>query len=189
MNLRTISNTIGLAALLWTSRAVAGDLAVVTPKGHVTFSVGDEWPAGTPTKFPAAVFAFQIPDPADEGTPHSTNVAVGIYDPKTVQGRDALKTFGKKYGTSDPKASRIGAWQVLEQSADQGGTRYVILDARRDVVDVTATVRLAWPQLAAHSKDYDRAMRETFRKLLDSVHGEVGQYQRKDGDVVSRPTP
>ena len=188
MNVRLISMTLGIAALLWTARAEAVDLTVVTPKGHVTFSVGDEWGAGSPTKLPAAVFAFQIPDRADEGTPHSTNVAVGIYDPNTVQGRDALKTFGKRYGTSEPKSSHIGAWQVLEQSADQGGTGYVILDARRDIVDVTATIRLAWPQLAAHSKDYDRKMRETFRKLLDSVHGELGQYQRKDGDVVRRPT-
>jgi hypothetical protein len=77
---------------------------------------------------------------------------------------------------------------VLEQSTNQGGTRYVLLDAYKAVADVTVAVRLAWPQLAAHSRGYDRKMRKVFEDLLSSVRGELGPYKRRDGDVLRRPT-
>jgi hypothetical protein len=157
-------------------------------KGHVTYTAGDDWIVlGAQSKTPVAAFGYQIPDPADEGTPHSTNVSVSLYDLDTSKGREAFKTIGKKYGVGEPKASRVGEWKVLEQSPNQGGTRYVILDAYKAVADVTVAVRLAWPQLATHSRDYDRKLRKIFERLLSSFRGELGLYKRRDGDVLRRP--
>ncbi|MGD0836010.1 MAG: hypothetical protein ABSB49_05115 [Polyangia bacterium] len=42
------------------------------------------------TKLPVAVWGFQIRDPADEGTPHSTNVGVSFYDLNTPEGQRAF---------------------------------------------------------------------------------------------------
>jgi hypothetical protein len=189
MNKRTLASLFGVVIFLLTAKAEAVELTTITPKGNVTFTAGDDWPVvSAQSKLPVAAFAYQIPDPADEGTPHSTNVSVSFYDLETTRGREAFTTIGKRYGTGEPKVSRIGEWQVLEQSVNQGGTGYVILDAHRAVADVTVAVRLAWPQLVAHARGYDRKMRDVFEKLLSSVRGELGQYKRRDGDVLRRPT-
>jgi hypothetical protein len=187
MNKRTFASGLGFAVSLLAAQSQAVELTTITPKGHVTYTAGDDWVVlGAQSKLPVAAFGYQIPDPADEGTSHSTNVSVSLYDLDTSKGREAFKTIGKKYGASEPKASRIGEWKVLEQSPNQGGTRYVILDAYKAVADVTVAVRLAWPQLAAHSRDYDRKMRKIFERLLSSVRGELGPHKRRDGDVLRR---
>jgi hypothetical protein len=190
MNKRAFANALGFAVILLAARSQAVELTTITPKGHVTYTAGDGWVVlGAQSKLPVAAFGYQIPDPADEGTPHSTNVSVSLYDLDTSKGREAFGTIGKKYGAGEPKASRVREWRVLEQSANQGGTRYVILDAYRAVADVTVAVRLAWPQLAAHSRGHDRKMRKVFEDLLSSVRGELGPYKRRDGDVLRRSTP
>jgi hypothetical protein len=162
---------------------------IITPKGSVTFATGGEWTVGpVQTKLPVAVMAFQIQDPADEGTPDSTNVIISLYDPATPEGRHALETMGKSYGPVAPTASRVGEWQVFDQRAAKTGTEYTILDARRDVADVTVGVRLAWPHLPAHAKGHEAAMRRLFSRLLTSVHGELGEYKPRPGENVLRPT-
>jgi hypothetical protein len=189
MNKRTFAGGLGIAVFLLAAKSQAVEFTTVTPKGYVTHMAGDDWVVlGVQSKLPVAASSYQIPDPADEGTPHSTNVVVSLYDLDTSKGREAFKTISKKYGVGEPKASRVGEWRVLEQSVSQGGTRYVILDAYRAVADVTVALRLAWPQLAAHSPGYDREMRKVFEGLLGSVRGELGPYKRRDGDVLRRPT-
>src|SRR3989344_1481023 len=57
----------------------AVELTVVTAKGYVRFTVPDEWQGlNAQTKPPLAAIAFQIPNSADDGTSHSTNVTVSI---------------------------------------------------------------------------------------------------------------
>jgi len=175
--------------LLVPAVAEAVELTVITPKGEVAFLAEDEWTViASQTKLPVAVMAFQIKDPADEGTPHSTNLAVSLYDPSTPQGREAMKGIGRKYGTDQPKIRRAGEWQVFDQQAVQGGTPYTILDARREVADVTVSVRLAWPSLKAHARNHASAMRDLFAKVLASIRGRLGPHEPKPGEVIRRPS-
>lgn len=175
--------------LTFSSTAEAVELTIITPKGYVSFTAADEWAViGSQTKLPVAVMAFQIKDPADDGTPDSTNVAISLYDQSSPEGREGMKGIGKKYGVVPPKVSRVGEWQVFDQRNTQNGTEYTILDARREVADVTVSVRLAWPHLKAQARDHESAMRGIFSKLLASVHGGMGQHQPRPGETVLRPS-
>jgi hypothetical protein len=179
-----------IALLLFGSSAAeaAVELTVITTKGEVGFTAEDEWVViGMQTKLPVAVVAFQIKDPTDEGTQDSTNLAVNLYDLGTPQGREAIKTVGKKYGIDQPKASRVGDWQVFDQQSTQNGSVYTTLDARREVADVTVSVRLAWPHLKAHTKGHESAMRALFTRVLASVHGRLGPHDAKPGEINRRP--
>jgi hypothetical protein len=188
LTMPTLVAVFSLALLA--SKGEAVELTIVTPKGHVSFAVEDEWKVvASKSKMPVAVMAFQVPDPFDEGTPESTNVAVTMCDPTTLECQKALKLVGKKYGNVEPKVSRRGEWQLFEQEAPQNDTPYTILDLRREAADVTVSVRLAWPHLKAHSNDHDGEMRALFGKLLTSVHGALGPYQPKPGEVGRRPAP
>ena len=161
---------------------------IVTPHGYVQFVAADEWSViGSQSKMPVAVMGFQIPDPADEGTNDSTNLAVFLYDQNTPKGQRAMQLVGKKYGSSEPSVTRQGDWKVFEQRATQGATEYIVLDAIRPVADVTASVRLAWPRLPGHRSDFDARMRETFSKTLNSFRGGLGPYKPGPDDVVRRP--
>ena len=182
--------TAMLSLLLFSSAAEAAvEFTVITPKGHVAFVAEDEWTViATQPKLPVAVLAFQIKDAADEGTPHSTNVALSLYDPRTPKGREAMKGIGRGYGADPPKVSRVGDWQVFDQQAAQNGAVYTILDARREVADVTVSVRLAWPRLRGHARDHDSVMRDLFRRVLASVRGRLGPHEAKPGEVIRRPS-
>jgi hypothetical protein len=179
-----------IALLLFCSSAAeaAVEFTVITTKGEVGFTAEDDWVViGMQTKLPVAVVAFQIKDPADEGTQDSTNLAVNLYDLGTPQGREAIKKVGKKYGIDQPKASRVGDWQVFDQQSTQNGSVYTTLDARREVADVTVSVRLAWPHLKAHTKGHESAMRALFARVLASVHGRLGPHDAKPGEINRRP--
>src|SRR5579885_2447027 len=86
-------------------------LTIITPHGYVQFVAADDWPIiASQSKMPVAVMAFQILDPADDGTSDSTNLAVSLYDQNSVQGREAMRLVGKKYGSADPSVTRLGGW-------------------------------------------------------------------------------
>src|SRR3954454_7972213 len=98
------------ALLILTSAASveAVELTIITPKGSVSFTAADEWSAGpAQTKLPVAAIPFQVTDPADEGTPDSTNLVVSLYDQTSQAGRDGLRTIGKRYGSIPPMVSRV----------------------------------------------------------------------------------
>jgi hypothetical protein len=179
-----------LVGILLASRADAVELTIVTPKGFVSFAAGDDWPVvGSQTKTPVAVMAFQVPDPADEGTPDSTNLAVSLFDAGSDQGRKAIAGIGRQYGQKPPTVLRVGEWKTFEQTAAQNGTEYTILDASRQVADVTVSVRLAWPHLAGHSKDHAHEMRQLFESTLRSVHGGLGPPKVDPKSVTRRQSP
>src|SRR5690349_8531242 len=179
---------LGSAAASGADTGEAVGFTIVTPKGYVSFAAGGDWRVvAAKSKMPVAVMAFQVPDPSDEGTPESTNVAVTVCEPNTLECQNALKVVGMKYGDVEPKRSRRGEWQLFEQRARQHDTPYTILDARREAADVSVAIRLAWPHLKLHSNDHDGAMRALFAKLLTSVHAAFGPYQPKPGEIGRRP--
>ncbi|WP_457424315.1 hypothetical protein [Roseateles sp. P5_E7] len=178
-----------LAALAMASApATAVELTVVTTKGYVRFEVPDEWTVlKAQTKPPVSALAFQIANPADEGTPHSTNVAVSLMDTKTEAGKKAASRIGVQYGSASPVVSQEGAWTLYSQGADQGGVRYQVVDAARDIADVVVSIRFAWPELPANGAGYNEAMRAALRGVQNSVSGGLGIPPPRPGEVIRRP--
>ncbi len=175
-------------ALLAAVSAQAVELSVVTTKGYVALAVPDDWRVlSTQTRPPISAMAFQIFNAADEGTQHSTNVAVSFFHVDFDRGRQAAEAPVRAYGEREPTVEAVGGWTTYSQEATQGGVKYVIVDARRPFADVVAAVRIAWPKLAGNPPDYDVRMRSAFDTLLRSVSGGLGPLPQKEGQVIRRP--
>jgi hypothetical protein len=176
------------ALALASAPSTAIELTVVTAKGYVRFEVPDEWTVlKAQTKPPVSALAFQISNPAGQGTPHSTNVAVSLTYTKTDSGKKAASRIGVQYGSATPSVSQEGAWTLYSQGADQGGVRYQVDDAKRDVAVVVVSIRFAWPELPANGSGYNEAMRAALRGVQNSVSGGFGIPPRRPGEVIRRP--
>lgn len=151
----------------------ATELKIPTNKGFVAFTVEGEWPVlSMQMQLPLAAAAFRIPNPADAGTPDSTNIVIALYDPRSKEGRTAFNAPLKQYGGTPAVVEAMGPWTLTRQEARQGDTAYTIWDAKRSgVADVSVSVRLVWPHLAANAPDYDLTMETVFRGVLQSIHG------------------
>jgi hypothetical protein len=170
------------------SVAQAAEFTIVTTKGYVSFAVPDDWRViAMQSKSPVAVAAFQIPNPADSGTPDATNVAVSLFSVETKPGRDGERDVGRQFGPTAPTVTAKDGWTVYTQTANQGDTLYTIIDAKKSCADVVVGVRFAWPHLPKNAPELDTQMKGQLDSVLDSVNGALGRPQRKDGDVVRRP--
>ena len=165
------------------------EFKIVTESGFVAFAAAEEWPVvSMQPKMPVTASAFQIPNPADDGTPHSTNLAFMFYEHGSAQAARALRSVGKQLGTQKPSRENFLQWEVFRQEALQHATTYVVLDAKRELAGVTASVRLAWPRLLKNSVSYDADMKRLFETALRSVTEHVGEYVPAEGETVRRPS-
>jgi hypothetical protein len=139
------------------------------------------------SKPPVSVAAFQIPNPADDGTPHSSNAAISLYHVDFEQGQKGAENIGKQFGHQKPKVHNSDGWTIFEQRAEQKGVLYTILDAKKPQADVIIGVRLAWPTLSGNPAGFDQNMRKIFDLLVHNVSGGFGLPPKKDGAVYRRP--
>jgi hypothetical protein len=182
-----------LIALTMTSlpAIAATQLKIVTNNGAVSFVVDDNWPViKSQTRLPVAAIVFQLPNLADEQTSHSSNLVLKLYDTNVAVGQQSYATaMDKRYDAIAPKVERWNGWMISRQQSQQHGVPYTILDAKRpDVADVSVSVRLAWPHLAANVRSYDQDMERRFREFLQSVQGQSGKYTPEKGEVIRRPS-
>jgi hypothetical protein len=137
---------------------------------RIQFSVPGNWPViANRSTNEKTLFAFQIPNPADKGTPDSSNLSITAADLKTAQDKDS---FQNEPASPDPSAQArklVEGWACGVFSAMQKSTHYVIWDCRRLVADCGVSVRIAWPQLSKNPPDYDNQMEMVLSKLLTSV--------------------
>jgi hypothetical protein len=177
-----------LVLLFASSAASAVELTIVTTKGYVRFSVPDDWRVlHMQTKPPVSVAAFQVSNPADDGTPHSTNVAVSLFHVEHEQGRLAADGLGKLHGTATPELQ--GEWTIYSQVRLQQATKYTVVDAKRNIADAVVLIRFAWPTLPNNPPDYDKTMHAAMAAVQGSVTGGLGALPVRDGEVIRRPTP
>ena len=163
------------------------EMKVVTPDGYISFIVANDWKVlAMQTDLPVTASVFQLPNPADEGTPDSTNLIISIYDLKNPKGKDAIKLIGKGYGTEKPKKKELESWTLYRQSAPQGETIYTILDAKKSFKRYDVGVRLAWPQLEENEKFYDQKMQETIRSVIFSIKEHLGEWSPREDEVIRR---
>jgi hypothetical protein len=79
----------------------AADIVVFSIVDRVQFSVPGDWVViASKSGAKRTTFAFQIKNPADEGTTDSTNLAVNSY---YLKDHDAKDAFDKRKSSQDPK--------------------------------------------------------------------------------------
>ncbi|MBL0726088.1 hypothetical protein [Piscinibacter sp. HJYY11] len=185
--MRKLATTIAL--LLCGHLAHAVELTVVTAGGYVRFNVPDDWQVlKAQTKPPVAAIVFQIANPADSGTPHSTNVIVSLFAMDTEQGKAAMSEVGKQYGPAVPTVRTQDGWTTHSQTTEQQGARYNVVDAVRKAADVTVSIRFAWPALPNNPANYDKSMIDAMQAVQRSVVGGFGVPPARLGEVIRRPT-
>jgi len=169
INVKSLTSVF-LHLTLAATLAAATEQVVFTIVEGVQFSVPGEWPViaskSTPEK---AVFAFQIPNRADEGTPDSTNLSIVSSFLKGAKDREA---FDKKAATPEHGAvdkPLIDGWGCRSFRANQEKTQYVDWDCYRVVADCGVFVRMAWPHLPKNPVDYDKQMEKVLSDFLTSI--------------------
>jgi len=137
---------------------------------RVRFTVAGNWKVIS-SKADAAitVFAFQIPNEADEGTSDSTNLAfIASY----LKDSAAKSAFEKKAAARDPDAQErklVDNWSCSSFSGKQGSTIYEVWDCYRIVAECGVHVRIAWPHLPKNPPNYDKSMESALEDFLKSV--------------------
>jgi len=158
--------------VLTTADAAAPDVVDFTIVNRVQFSVPANWPViANKSTSEKTVFAFQIPNSADEGTSDSSNLSIIATDLKTAQDRDAFQTSPPSTDQNAQEKKLVEGWRCTTFSAVQHSTHtaYVIWDCRRVVADCGVSVRLAWPHLPKNPSDYDSQMEMVLSNFLTSV--------------------
>lgn len=161
----------------------------ITSNGYVTFSAQDQWAVlNMQSKLPLAAAVFQLPNPADEGASHSTNIIFKYYQLGSPEAERELQQVGKQYGSSPPNQRMFEQWTVFRQLASQGNVRYTILDAKTKFESVAASVRLAWPHLSGNDDRYDEKMEQVFIGALRSVKEHIGSFAPSENEIIRRST-
>lgn len=161
---------LGLLAI---TAGQAADNEIFLDNGDLRISAPSDWvilahsPTGNRT-----VIAFQLfTNPAEVGTPNSTNLAISTFafkDPESTQAFSAPLT--KR--TQDTTTTReYAVWSIREWQGDQNGAKYQIQDARttNKTLNIGIHVRLAWPILPDNPPGYEDSMNAVLKTVLDSI--------------------
>lgn len=164
-------------------------MTIIAADGFVSFSPRQDWRiGGMQSRPPVTQTVFQLPNQADEGTSNSTNLVVSVIRPESDKSAAAIAHIGKKFGAGDVAEGKHKGWKTWTQDAEQNGTPYSVIDARRDdVAGQIVWARVAWPHLKNNPPDYDKTMEKEFYALIDSVTGKTGAYHPQPGEIVRRP--
>jgi hypothetical protein len=159
-----------LFILLAAPLVIASDQVTFTVVERVQFTVPANWPViANKSTAEKTVFAFQIPNTADEGTPDSSNLSLVSSYLKEAKDKEA---FEKKSSSPAPAAQEkklVDGWRCSSFSAMQKSTQYVDWDCYRVVADCGIFVRIAWPHLSKNPPDYDKQMEMVLSDFLMSV--------------------
>jgi hypothetical protein len=139
---------------------------------RVQFSVPADWPViANNSTSEKTVFAFQIPNAADNGTSDSSNLSIIVTDLRTDQARDAFQKQSPNAESTAQDKQLVEGWACSTFSKIQRSTQteYVIWDCRRIVADCGVSVRIAWPHLPKNPPDYDGQMETVLSNFLTSV--------------------
>lgn len=157
-------------ALLAASSLSAVDRVEFTIFARVRFSVPGDWPViASKSDKNRTIFAFQVPNSADQNTPDSTNLTVQSF---YLNDAESKAVFEKKSAKQDPSTQEqklVADWECSNFQARQKSTAYEGWDCHRTVEEVGVYVRVAWPHLPKNPRDYDQQMQTTLADVLAGV--------------------
>ena len=167
---RLVNRSVIVLLPLCATSAVASAQVTFTIVDRVQFSVPGDWPViVSKSTAERTIFAFQIPNAADEKTPDSSNLSIVSSYLKDAKDKDA---FEKKATNPDPRAQEknfADGWRCGTFQAMQKSTQYVDWDCYRVVADCGVFVRIAWPHLPKNPPDYDKQMERVLSDFLTSI--------------------
>jgi hypothetical protein len=166
----SLNKAVLLFMLFATTIAVAADQVVFTVVDRVQFSVPESWPViASKSTAEKTVFAFQIPNAADEGTPDSSNLSIVSSYLKDAKDKDAFERKAFSQAPASQEKKLVDGWRCGSFSAMQNSTQYVDWDCYRVVADCGVFVRIAWPHLPKNPTGYDKQMETILANFLSSV--------------------
>jgi hypothetical protein len=161
---------LAVSLLFTASPSIAADRVVFTIVDRVQFSVPGDWAVisskSTPEK---TVFAFQIPNPADEGSSDSSNLVIVSSYLKNAEDRAAFEKKASNPEHDAQEKNLVDGWRCSSFSATPKSTQYVDWDCYRVVADCGVFIRVAWPHLLKNPPDYDKQMETVLSDFLTSV--------------------
>lgn len=113
--------------------------------------------------------AFQILNPADEGSGDSTNLSVVAYDMRETEAMVKFTSSLLEHEEQKHAATEMGDWAVHKWNGKQGETNYEIRDCYRTLKDFGIHVRLAIPIIPKTAKEWSAKLDANFKKLLESI--------------------
>src|SRR5437879_6452320 len=120
-----VSTQTALLVALAATLSGAADKVVFTIYAEIQFAVPAEWQVvANKSDTKSTLFAFKIPNPAEEGTPDSTNLVLQAFYLKEPE---AKARFEEKSKPQDPNArkGKVAAhWDCTSFTGKQGSTSY-----------------------------------------------------------------
>lgn len=166
----SLSKTILLFLFTLANLAVATDQVVFTVVDRIQFSVPGDWPViASKSTAEKTMFAFQIPNAADKGTPDSSNLSIVSSYLKNAQEKDAFEKKATNPDSAAHEKKLVEGWRCSTFSAIQKSMQYVDWDCYRVVADCGVFVRIAWPHLPKNPPDYDKQMEAVLTDFLTNV--------------------
>jgi hypothetical protein len=165
-----VSTLTALLVALAVARSGAVDKVVFTIFAEIQFAVPADWQVvANKSDTKSTLFAFKIPNPAEEGTPDSTNLVLQSFYLKESEAKAKFEEKSKPQDPSARKRAVAAHWDCTSFTGTQGSTSYDVWDCHRTVAKAGVYVRLAWPQLSGNAPNYDQQMQSTFVDVLTSV--------------------
>jgi hypothetical protein len=163
--------TIFFLAVFMASAAFSRDMVTFTVVDRFQFAAPGNWKViANKSDEAKTVFAFQIPNAADDGTPDSSNLSIVASYLKNAQDKDAFEKRIANPGHSAEEKKLVEGWRCSSFSAMQKSTQYVDWDCYRVVADCGVFVRIAWPHLPKNPADYDKQMEGALSGFLTSIN-------------------
>jgi hypothetical protein len=160
------------------------EFSLITALGWVRFTASDDWAVSSmDTKKPVKTALFTISGDPNQG--NATALGIILY---AIDSKDASGVFSAVHDhAATGEKARLGGWEIFKSERKQGDTMYSFRTAYRDIADVHVSVKLVWPHLPKNPASFDSKMEQTLETLLKSFTGEVGSYQRRQGEQIRRP--
>ena len=159
---------VGVVVLTEVMSAV--DRVDFTIVGRDRFTVPGDWVViANKSDKNRTIFAFQIPSPADDKTPDSTNLTVQSYYLRDLASRAEFDKKSSKQNPSAQDRKLVDGWDCANFQGLQGSTSYEVWDCHRTVGEAGVYVRLAWPHLPKNPSDFDQQMQTALADVLTSV--------------------
>lgn len=183
--------------LLWTgfllltplvTRGDATDLSIITSKGYVSYSVGDDWSLVTmQTRPPKTTAVFQIPNPADKDAPAFGRLSLMTFETDSSVAMAAFKKLLGNVRTEIRQKAHYKQWEVYGRETKEGKVVHSSRFACRQVSGVSVIVQITWPHLRSNGDRYDSEMEDLLRTALDSVASGMGPLPEREGGQIFRP--
>jgi hypothetical protein len=167
---RLINKSVILLILFGSTSAAASEQVTFTIVDRVQFSVPGDWPViASKSTAEKTIFAFQIPNAADEGTSDSSNLSIVSSYLKDAKDRNAFEKKASSPASTAQEKKLVDGWRCSSFSAVQKSTQYVDWDCYRVLADCGIFVRIAWPHLPKNPPDYDKQMETVLSDFLTSI--------------------